>query len=208
MPELRFRPGFFVHWQIVIPQHACATFWLLWADYLLTFCPTHVQHACATFWFWWAHYVLTYLLLAMPAGMKASHEGPQLLCVLSQRNGTERVGPRPIWEDQRRNPFMSEHLWVNLSSSNVLYQISYLMLIERRINVNLVVYAKKFRQMLAQKTEFVSNKKSQSERKYASSHVCVVVNFYFQSNFSFPLFLHIHYTVMYSNAWKKKKTKI
>ena len=65
---------FFVQWQIAIPQHACATFWLLRADYLLTFCPTHVQHACATFRFWWAHYVLTSLLPAMPAGMKGSRE--------------------------------------------------------------------------------------------------------------------------------------
>lgn len=158
MSELRFRRGFFVHWQIAIPQHACATFWLLWADYLLTFCPTHVQHALATFWFWWAHYVLTYLLLAMPAGTKASHEGPPLLYVLSERNGTERVGPRPLWEEIL--------LWANIYESTFhrvtcyIRQMSYLMLIERRINVNLVVYVKKFRQMLAQKTKFVSNKKA------------------------------------------------
>ena len=36
--------------------------------------------------------------------------------------------------------FMSEHLWVNLSSRNMLYQLSYLMLIERSIDANLIVY--------------------------------------------------------------------
>ena len=36
--------------------------------------------------------------------------------------------------------FMSEHLWVNLSSRSMLYQLSYLMLIERSIDANLIVY--------------------------------------------------------------------
>ena len=35
--------------------------------------------------------------------------------------------------------FMSEHLWVNLSSRNMLYQLSYLMLIERSIDTTLIV---------------------------------------------------------------------
>ena len=39
-----------------------------------------------------------------------------------------------------RDLFMSEHLWVNLSSRNMLYQLSYLMLIERSIDANLIVY--------------------------------------------------------------------
>ena len=36
--------------------------------------------------------------------------------------------------------FMSEHLSGNLSSRNMLYQPSYLMLIERSIDANLIVY--------------------------------------------------------------------
>ena len=39
-----------------------------------------------------------------------------------------------------RDLFMSEHLWVNLSSRNMLYQLSYLMLVERSIDANLIVY--------------------------------------------------------------------
>ena len=39
-----------------------------------------------------------------------------------------------------RDLFMSEHLWVNLSSRNMLYQLSYVMLIERSIDTNLIVY--------------------------------------------------------------------
>ena len=35
---------------------------------------------------------------------------------------------------------MSENLWVNLSSRNMLYQLSYLMLIKRSIDANLIVY--------------------------------------------------------------------
>ena len=35
---------------------------------------------------------------------------------------------------------MSEHLSGNLSSRNMLYQLSYLMLIERSIDANLIVY--------------------------------------------------------------------
>ena len=36
--------------------------------------------------------------------------------------------------------FMSEHLCVNLSSRNMLYQLNYLMLIDRSIDANLIVY--------------------------------------------------------------------
>ena len=39
-----------------------------------------------------------------------------------------------------RDLLMSEHLWVNNSSRNMLYQLSYLMLIERSIDANLIVY--------------------------------------------------------------------
>ena len=39
-----------------------------------------------------------------------------------------------------RDLFMSEHLCVNLSSRNMLYQLSYVMLIERSIDTNLIVY--------------------------------------------------------------------
>ena len=39
-----------------------------------------------------------------------------------------------------RDLFMSEHLWVNLSSRNMLYQLSYVILIERSIDTNLIVY--------------------------------------------------------------------
>ena len=35
---------------------------------------------------------------------------------------------------------MSEHLGVNLSSRNMLYQLNYLMLIERSLDANLLVY--------------------------------------------------------------------
>ena len=39
-----------------------------------------------------------------------------------------------------RDLFKSELLRVNLSSRNVLYQLSYLMLVERSIDANLIVY--------------------------------------------------------------------
>ena len=39
-----------------------------------------------------------------------------------------------------RDLLMSEHLQVNLSSRNIGYQLSYLMLIERSIDTNLIVY--------------------------------------------------------------------
>ena len=35
---------------------------------------------------------------------------------------------------------MSEHLWVNLSARNMLYQLNYLVLIEGSIDANLIVY--------------------------------------------------------------------
>ena len=42
--------------------------------------------------------------------------------------------------DLMRHLFMSEHLRVNLSSRNMLYQLNYLMLIERSVDANLIVY--------------------------------------------------------------------
>ena len=43
----------------------------------------------------------------------------------------EGVGPWTLWDTS---------LWVNLSSRNMPYQLSYLMIIERSIDANLIVY--------------------------------------------------------------------
>ena len=50
-----------------------------------------------------------------------------------------RSMPRKGTETYNHSPLLTM-LWVNLSSGNMLYQLSYLILIERSINWNLIVY--------------------------------------------------------------------
>ena len=75
-----------------------------------------------------------------------------------------------------RDLFMSEHLRVNLSSRNMLYQLSYLMLIERSIDTNLIVYVDVIVNQAEYKYEVWKGQGERAERSeslsmHAFSHV-------------------------------------
>ena len=111
------------------------------------------HHACVTFW----------LMSTQDGEMadeeklsrcKISTESAQTMCIRRSKriqNMPTSFAVDPHWKissvfgtgrsvNLKRYLFMSEHLSGNLSSRNMLYQLSYLMLIERSIDANLIVY--------------------------------------------------------------------
>ena len=71
--------------------------------------------------------------------------------------------------------FLSEHLWVNLSSRNTLYRLGYLMLIERSIEANLIMYV----DVIVNQAEYqYEGNKSRKVRKfvYARSLSCIPIS--------------------------------
>ena len=133
-PALKFRLGFFSFGRKShsSPHHACATFWL-WRMrdvWLMSTCHGVVADEeklsrCKT-----RHCIIrSKRIQDMHTSFAIDlHEK------MSSVFGTSRSA------NLTRDLFMSENLWVNLSSRNMLYQLSYLMLIERSIDANLIVY--------------------------------------------------------------------
>ena len=136
--ELQFRRrffSFFVRSQIAVKSssrirsvlifNACATFWVMskWHclmadDEKLSRCKISIDTVYNTLK---THTKYVHIVRGRPA----------LKDVERFRNGSVR-------EPYERSLY--ERTWVNLSSRNTLYQLSYLMLVERSIDVNLIAY--------------------------------------------------------------------
>ena len=133
-PALKFRLRFFSFGRKShsSPHHACATFWLwrmrdLW---LMSTCHGVVADEeklsrCKT-----RHCIIR--------SKRIQDMHTSFAIDLHEKMSSVFVTSRSA--KLTRDLFMSENLWVNLSSRNMLYQLSYLMLIERSIDANLIVY--------------------------------------------------------------------